>query len=64
MISNIVALTLLVIGAILSGIGWTRSKDLKKNRFLPVWQADGGLNRWLLGGTVFLVVGAAVMALL
>lgn len=64
MISNIIALALLAVGAILSGIGWKRSRDLKKNRFLPVWKADGGLNRWLIGGTIFLVLGAAAMALL
>ena len=64
MMVDIIALTLLVIGAILSGIGWNKSKDLKKNRFLPVWKADGCHNRWLLGGTIFLVLGAASFVLL
>ena len=64
MMVDIIALTLLVIGAILSGIGWNKSKDLKKNRFLPVWKADGGHNRWFLGGTIFLVLGAAAFVLL
>jgi hypothetical protein len=63
MVLDIVALILLIIGVILSAIGWRRSADLKKNRFFPVWKAEGGLNRWLLGGTIFLILGVAVYAI-
>ena len=64
MIYDALALVLIVIGVVLSGIGWNKSKDLKKNRFMPVWKADGGHNRWLLGGSIFIVLGAAAFILL
>jgi hypothetical protein len=64
MLADVLALALIVIGVILSSIGCNASRDLKGNKFIAVWKADGGLNQELVLGSIFLVLGVATHLLL